>query len=144
MRKVLIAAAVAVVLFATGAFAASFLVNSEDIASGTDNVVACATRVDVDFTTAPPTATTADWTVTGATLTFIDNTADPGDCNDQFATAVLQTTNGTTVNLHAAESNRGDINTGSTTVNFTPNTTPVAQVSGVAVLIDGIVIPTGP
>ena len=49
MRKALIAVAVATALFAVGAFAASFGVQSEDIASGTNPTTNCAASADVDF-----------------------------------------------------------------------------------------------
>lgn len=49
MRKALIAVVVASALFAVGAFAASFTVQSEDIASGSNPVESCATSADVDF-----------------------------------------------------------------------------------------------
>ena len=71
MRKALIAVAVATALFAVGAFAASFAVNSEDIASGSNPVAACAAQVDVDFAPpAGPDPTTGAWTVANATVTF--------------------------------------------------------------------------
>lgn len=75
MRKALIAAAVATALFAVGAFAASFTVQSEDIASGADRVEKCADLVKVDFgaITAPASGTT-DWTVSSATATFTNGT----------------------------------------------------------------------
>lgn len=72
MRKALIAVAVATALFAVGAFAASFIVQSEDIASGTNAVQACATNVDVDFDDPVLNTTTGAWTVDGAVVRFLD------------------------------------------------------------------------
>jgi hypothetical protein len=72
MRKALIAGAVATALFAIGAFAASFAVQSEDIASGSNGVVACAEQVDVDFANPVLNTTTGAWTVANAVVTFRD------------------------------------------------------------------------
>jgi hypothetical protein len=72
MRKALIAVAVATALFAVGAFAASFSVRSEDVASGTDPVTACAAQVDVDFSAPVLNTATGHWTVNGATVTFLN------------------------------------------------------------------------
>lgn len=80
MRKTLIAAIVASALFAVGAFAASFTVASEDIASGSDAVEACADHVDITFTTEPnddaEAPTFGQWYATQATATFYKD-ADP-------------------------------------------------------------------
>ncbi len=52
MRKGIIAAIVAVALFAVGAFAATFSVTTEDVASGTDSFVGVRHRASsVEFTT---------------------------------------------------------------------------------------------
>jgi hypothetical protein len=70
MRKALIAAIVATALFAVGAFAATFAVDSEDIASGSDPVGRCATNVDITFDDDLPAETGGTWEVEGATATF--------------------------------------------------------------------------
>jgi hypothetical protein len=84
MRKALIAVAVATALFAVGAFAASFAVQSEDVASGTDPVAACATEADVDFTESLHLANN-DWEISAAVVTF-----NGAGCNGRDATLVLQ------------------------------------------------------
>src|SRR4051812_34400911 len=89
MRKVLIAAVAALVLFVVGAFAASFALNSEDIASGNDAVTSCATKVDVDFTTMYNN--NGDWTVTGANVKFYDGTGPTTACQKFNATLAVHT-----------------------------------------------------
>lgn len=75
MRKLLVAVIAAAALFAVGAFAASFTVQSEDIASGSDGVAACAPYVDIDFD--DPTASSAgEWQVSGATARFYTTTGE--------------------------------------------------------------------
>ncbi|MGH9084840.1 MAG: hypothetical protein ACRDYW_05255 [Acidimicrobiales bacterium] len=79
MRKALIAVAVATALFAVGAFAASFAVQSEDVASGGNAVAACVEEVDIDFgnPVSPSTtgATGGGWTVPTATAKFLSAAA---------------------------------------------------------------------
>jgi hypothetical protein len=85
MRKALLGIAVATALFAVGAFAASFIVQSEDVASGADSVVACAVNVDIDFS-APELNIDGDWVVTGATATFYDSVvSSPASACNGFA-----------------------------------------------------------
>jgi hypothetical protein len=82
MRKTLIAVAVATALFAVGAFAASFTAQSEDIASGSNAVTACAANVDVDFADPVLSTATGAWTVNGATVRFLDGSgASVSTCN---------------------------------------------------------------
>lgn len=70
MRKALIATIVAMVLFAVGAFAASFTLENEPLATDSASVVSCATATpSVDFKVGPYNSTTSDWPVTGATVT---------------------------------------------------------------------------
>jgi hypothetical protein len=137
MRKILIAAVVAVVLFGVGAFAAAFIVNSEDIASGTDDVVACAEEVDVDFTTDYNT-TTEDWDVTGAVLTFYDNPDNDVSCDGFDATVVVETTIDGTVDGEAATES-AVVAGGEATVTFDPALN-ASEVTGASVLVDGEVL----
>ena len=51
MRKMLTATIVAMVLFAVGAFAATFDFNADDVASGVDEVKSCTSSVQTTFTT---------------------------------------------------------------------------------------------
>ncbi len=140
MRKALIAIAVATALFAVGAFAASFAVNSEDIASGTDTVDNCADLVDVDFTTSyDNVAGAGDWNVTAAKLTFYDETA-PGsgifattpDCQGFGAAVVVQTA----TNTNAANGEVTSISGSTATVSLAP-TLKASAVKSASVLVDG-------
>lgn len=94
MRKAIITVAVATALFAVGAFAASFTVQSEDIASGANAVEACAKHVSIEFDElVAPVDEGADFTVEGATATFhngtLDNPIDSSECNGFSATLSL-------------------------------------------------------
>jgi hypothetical protein len=92
MRKALIAGAVATALFAVGAFAASLTVRSEDVASGSNDVVACAAQVDVDFD-APDLQTNGTWTVDGAVVHFLDGSdVATGACDNFDARLAIKTT----------------------------------------------------
>lgn len=90
MRKLIIAGAVALVLFIVGAFAASFAVDSEDVASGADAVTKCATNVDVDFATSYD-ASVGEYVVDTVDLTF---TGAPGTCDGEVATVALELEDG--------------------------------------------------
>jgi hypothetical protein len=104
MRKALIAVIVASALFAVGAFAASFAVNAEDVASGADDVAACAANVDVDFddptwdgALTAPDGGTGDWKTAGTTIRFYDASATPAltsACNGFDLTLRVETTGG--------------------------------------------------
>jgi hypothetical protein len=135
MRKALIAAAVATALFAVGAFAASFAVDSEDIASGSDGVVACADKVLVDFGTPTYDSTTHKWSVNTAVLTFqtTAGAADP-DCAGFVATARISTS--TAADQDVEWTHAGTIPTGNT-VTVTGAAVEVSVVNGAAVLVDG-------
>lgn len=142
MRKALIAIAVATALFAVGAFAASFAVNSEDVASGSNGVVACAAKVDVNLDTTYATASD-DWTVTGALVTFYDAANAPTNgCQNHDVTVVLENLadNGTIGTGTAA------VGTSTAQVSFAAQ--PLASAVGRAsVLVDGyelFVDPTTP
>jgi hypothetical protein len=95
MRKALIAVIVAAALFAVGALAASFTVNSEDVASGSDPVTACASNVDVDFTTVYDGE--SDWNVGSAVVRFYSSnvsTALTNACSGFGATVAVELTGG--------------------------------------------------
>jgi hypothetical protein len=130
MRKALIAVAVATALFAVGAFAASFLVNSEDIASGSNDVVACAPKVDIDFEAPTLNTTTGAWTVANATATFRDaaNAASTG-CTGWDAELALQ------VGATYASVSTGTVSSSSVTFGFTA--TDVSTINGASVVVDG-------
>jgi hypothetical protein len=91
MRKGLIATAVAVALFAVGAFAASFNVDADNIASGSDPVVPCAGYVKITFN--QPTFSSGVWVTNGAKAEFFeDEVAAPvktTNCNDGTAQLAL-------------------------------------------------------
>jgi hypothetical protein len=128
MRKALIAAAVATALFAVGAFAASLSVQSEDVASGSNAVSACATSVDVDFGT-PSLQTDGTWTVTGATVRFLGGTGD--GCSEHDARL-------------AVDSGAGYVEVGSVQAvsatndaSFSFTAIDVADIVGASVVVDG-------
>lgn len=73
MRKTLIAAIVASALFAVGAFAAEFTVQSEDVASGSAVVGACADDVQISYTTSTVVAASGDFAVVGAVVRFTND-----------------------------------------------------------------------
>ena len=155
MRKALIAVVVASALFAVGAFAASFTVDSEDVASGTNAVEACATDADVNFTEVLHDANN-DWQISQVIVTFTGGSL----CSGRNATVVLQS-NGTgePVVYEATKAVAGG------SVTFVPQCTgaadptpetivcpaappagtawthlPVSQVWNAAVLVDGFTI----
>lgn len=133
MRKALIAIAVATALFAVGAFAASFTVQSEDIASGSNEVTACATNVDVNLTTAYST-TANDWTVTGGVVTFYSNASGTTTiaCENHDVTVVLENVAGDT---NIAEDTT-PVTGSSATMEFT-SAPAAATVGRASVLVDG-------
>jgi hypothetical protein len=142
MRKVLIASAVAVVLFAVGAFAAAFTtVNSEDIASGSNPVTACAPIVDVDFTTVW-SDTENDWVAGSAEVTFYSaGTTVATACDNFGASLVVGTTanancSGATTDASAAEGEDTQITSGVAQIDLTPDLKACA-ITSAAVLVDG-------
>jgi hypothetical protein len=143
MRRGLIATVVAVVLFAIGAFAASFVLNAEDVASGRDAVTACAAEVDVDFTTEYDDAThdeggvpQGDWNVTQAVLTFYDDQGgQTTGCAGFGANVAVLTGDGGTPAATGTATVQANAST--VTVELDPGTVKVAEVTGAAVLVDG-------
>ncbi len=140
MRKALIAAAVATALFAVGAFAASFAVSSEDIASGNDKVEACAPNVRVDFSDPTYVVASRAWTVDKATVTFLNGATPVDTCKTFAATLKVSTT--------------GDVATGTATwtvpagttgteVTFSPALN-VKDINGSAVLVEGVHLTPAP
>jgi hypothetical protein len=130
MRKALIAAAVATALFAVGAFAASFTVSSEDIASGTNAVEACATNVDVDFDDPVLNTTTGAWTVDGATVRFLDSAgAADNDCDPFEAQLAIDSGSGF--------ASVGDTAVTGNTATFSFTAVNVELVEGASVVVDG-------
>ncbi|MCO8126706.1 hypothetical protein NHL50_05765 [Acidimicrobiia bacterium EGI L10123] len=89
MRKAIIAAIVATALFAVGAFAASFAVDSEDVASGADPVGSCATDVVVTFDDDPVENIGGTFTVETARVTFLNEGAPAATCEPFAATLSL-------------------------------------------------------
>jgi hypothetical protein len=135
MRKALIAAIVASALFAVGAFAANFAVETEDVASGSNPVTACADAVKIEFR---PAAWAGDtYTVAGLDVTFRDATGEGGalqatnDCNGKDAAVVVERTSGDT-----EIDNLTVTSTGTLPVTFTA--IPVSDIVGAAVLVENI------
>ncbi len=133
MRKALIAAIVAAALFAVGAFAASFGVQSEDVTSGADQVAACAERVDVDFGTSY-VADDNDWRIDSAVVSFFDGSdvAEDG-CNDHDLTLQLEDEAGAVLPANTTYT----WNAGGTVATFTwtGEGRPLASVVGYAALL---------
>lgn len=119
MRKLLIATITAMVLFAVGAFAASFALQAEDVASGSDKVQDCANST-LDFTLGTYNSAKVDWPVASGTLS---------GCTGY--------TGGEVVLLDGANAKleSGTLTAGGT-VTFA-GTTYVRDVKGAAVLVDG-------
>ncbi len=143
MRKALIAAAVATALFAVGAFAASFAVSGEDIASGNDQVQACAPNVKVDFGQPTYVPATKSWTVSSATVSFHANataTATVATCNGGNGVLKITTMAGPgntpPANNEAATGTITNIAGGTQTVTFTA--VPLHLVNGTAVMVDNV------
>jgi hypothetical protein len=135
MRKALIAAAVATALFTVGAFAASFAVQSEDVASGANDVTACARQVDIDFDDPTLDTSTGAWTVAGATATFRDSAdAAVTTCTGFAGELALKT--GATI----AGATYGSVSTATvsgSTADFNFTAVPVDTIHGASVVVDG-------
>lgn len=141
MRKAIIAAIVASALFAVGAFAAEFIVSSEDVASGTDGVVACASHVDVDFYEAEVDAS-GDYVVTGAQLRFYSaGGAEPPlstQCEGFTAELAVGTGDDPEATLLFTEYEAtGEIASGTIEVDFLGDAISVASIHQASVLVDG-------
>lgn len=138
MRKALIAVAVATALFAVGAFAASFAVQSEDSASGSNPVQSCADAATVTFNEDFDEGTN-NWNV--ASVTVVLTAA--ADCLNAEAQLVLQDNDGAeTIVLDQTQTvDAGEISGGVATLTYTPSgTLAVGDVWNAAVLIDGLQI----
>jgi hypothetical protein len=151
MRKGLIATAVAVALFAVGAFAASFAVESEDTASGSNAVKPCAENVAVDFTETY-VETSKNWNVTTVALTFTaaNDRFDACKTKGALVTLVLQDDANNqvykkTVALNTAtEAKVITIPVVAADVIGEDTTLPVGKVWNAAVLIDGAQLSNAP
>lgn len=132
MRKMLTATIVAMVLFAVGAFAASFALQADDVASGADEVQSCATEVNVAFNTPDPDDLV--FLATGATLEYTEISA--GACSGADAIVRLELTdeNDAVTYLEVFD---GELPTSGGTIDFTDDI-PVEEITGVSVLIDGV------
>jgi hypothetical protein len=131
MRKLLLVIAAAMALFTVGAFAASFAVQSEDIASGGNPVVACASNVDIDFNDPQVNSTSGAWEVTGAVVSF-RNAADAlvTSCSG-FQAELALTVSGSTTSVDA------DNTVGGSSVTFGFSATNVENITGASVMVDG-------
>lgn len=138
MRKAIIAAIVATALFAVGAFAANFTVQSDDIASGSDTVGRCSTNAYVEYSTSGEyDETSSDFVVDGATVTFdTTNTCDGSDVDIAFGLAanVGDSSPSSWVDGTCAQ----EVGEAVVTFTCTPDATvPVGTFVSVAVLADG-------
>lgn len=136
MRKALLAVAVATALFAVGAFAASFGVNSEDSASGTNPVASCTTGATVTFDEGFD-ETSNDWNVDTATVEL----ANAATCAGGTLTLVLQDDATGEPIVFEEDALIPAAVSGVATVTFSSVDVPVASVWNAAVLVDGLFIP---
>jgi len=145
MRKALIAVIVASALFAVGAFAASFTVQSEDIASGANGVDACAELVRITFDE-PADDVDGAWTVSEVRVRFFDDaagTVDGAGCAGFEADLALDLD---TTGDGIAESSQDYTNTavtttsGVTTAVFNIGSVEVSQIVGASVVVDGAIL----
>ena len=141
MRKALIAAAVATALFTVGAFAASFAVQSEDVASGANDVTACARQVDIDFDPPALNATTGAWTVAGATATFRDSADAAVATCDGFAGVLALKTGATIAAATYASASTATVSGSTADFNFA-GPVPVETIHGASVVVDGKTLAT--
>jgi len=130
MRKLLLVIAAAMALFTVGAFAASFGVSSEDIASGGEKVEACADKVNIDFDD-PLLAPDGAWSVNGATVTFTKATA-PSCVGFVAELAVVVTGTNPAVRSTAPAT---VVAGGTTHLAFV--STPVATITGASAVVGG-------
>ena len=142
MRKALIAVITAAVLFAVGAFAAELTVNSDNLASGQDEVEPCGSA-DVEWTTndAIPTGG-GDWEVTGATVTFSDDACD-GAAVD-LAVGLNPTTGASPASAWENWACSGVVTAATNSISCTPTSgsePAVSDVVDVAVLANGNSVP---
>jgi hypothetical protein len=138
MRKALIAVIVASALFAVGAFAANFAFTAEDIASGQDDVLACATDVEVTFPAATWNNATSKYEVASATFAFLNGETAATDCEGITADLRIQIDDPDVPGDEADSTTSLPIGTGGT-VTWT-NTWEVEDIVGAAVLIEDISI----
>jgi hypothetical protein len=144
MRKALIAVIVAAALFAVGAFAASFTLSAEDVASGSNGVDRCASHVDVDFgTPARPDSTSGVYQVSGATIRFYTSagpspTAAVGCAGFTVRVAIgMQADPNSTLFTYTDYTANAVVDaTGATTVTFSP-ALDVSAIRAASVVIDG-------
>jgi ABC-type phosphate transport system substrate-binding protein len=154
MRKGLIATAVAVALFAVGAFAASFAVSSEDTASGSNAVKRCADNVVIEFNELYST-TTKNWYVDNVDLTLegtnLAACLAKAEAERATVTLVLQNNANPQIKVYEATTPlssgsltfgaaAADILAGGVDIGAGVIKLPVSQVWNAAVLIDGIQI----
>jgi hypothetical protein len=134
MRKALIAAAVATALFAVGAFAASFTLSAEDVASGTDQVKACAQNVTVDFDD-DMEYSAGQWKVETVTVAFLNGTTPTTGCAGFDGTLVITNIGGGV--LHEQDFDVPASPATSATITLT---TPrnVSDIYGAGVLVEGV------
>jgi hypothetical protein len=140
MRKALIAAAVATALFAVGAFAASFAVQSEDIASGSDDVTACAAQVDIDFADPVLNQATGAWTVANATARFRDGSdALVTTCGGYAAELALKLGGTPATAQYSLTTYAATVGAAANNVVFSFGATPidVTQIHGASLVVDG-------
>jgi hypothetical protein len=139
MRKALLGIAVATALFAVGAFAASFAVQSEDIASGSNATTNCAASATVNFNEDFDEVTN-NWNVATVTVTL----ASAASCVGGDAQLILQDNDASeTIVLDQTKTIlAGDLVGANVVLTYTPaGTLAVGDVWNSAILIDNLNIP---
>ena len=143
MRKALIATVVATALFAVGAFAASFTVQSEDIASGGNAVEACVTNVDIDFAN-PVADASGVWSVASATVNFLAGATPAADnpCNGfdaRLALGLGTTAELATTSVYPGAATYVTVANGAATFSFAP-AIAVESIQRASVVVDGMTL----
>lgn len=140
MRKALIAVIVASALFAVGAFAASFVLETENVASQTGAVGSCAPKAVVNFDTSETISTAItpnDFTVTTVTVTFTDtNNVETESCDGAKADLAVN------VGTGWVDATSEAVDGATASFDVSGSNIPVKTVVGVAVLADGAEVTT--
>lgn len=135
MRKAIIAVITASALFAIGAFASNLGVSSDNLASGQDGVTQCG-DASVEWVTDAVVGSSGDWTVTSATVSFLNDTCDGAKVD----LAVGRAPGGTGTTVSGWDNFEcGTVDPSNNAVKCTPSSgaPPVNEIIQVAVLANG-------
>ena len=142
MRKALIAVITASALFAVGAFAAEFAVDSEQLATGDANVQGCATAADVTFNVGPTIDTSSqDFEVTTVSIAFTERSANSClNAEVDLAIGLDVTPDDGTADSWVDATNCSAVSAAASSCDVTTFVVPVGQVEEVVVLANGILV----